>query len=235
MCSSPRTRRWAATKKPPQSSRSSAAGAWRSTASALAEAFRQGGAQRILAQATGIDRTSVRPRAPPMIHFAKRHRASSSRRGRTKRCDHVERMVEAHIGGCVFLGVDPCLPAGRASALSRRCSSGSGCPAAKGFSSAYSVDIIGTGTPTAAARRTTDPCSASTSIRLPCARSISSDDRIVPGMLGDVAVHPIDHVGRNIDSFGSRHTFDLATCPPETAAGPNGPPRGGRSAISRHR
>ena len=89
---------------------------------------------------------------------------------------------------------------------------GGGGPAANGFSNAYSVDIIGTGTPARAARRTTEPCSASTSIRLPCDRSISSDDRIVPGMLGDVAVDPLDHVGRNIDAFGARHTFDLAAC-----------------------
>ena len=42
--------------------------------------------------------------------------------------------------------------------------------------------IIGTGTPRVAARRTTEPCSCSTSIRFPCDRSISSDDRIVPGI-----------------------------------------------------
>ena len=53
---------------------------------------------------------------------------------------------------------------------------------AHGFSTAYSVDMIGAGTPAVAARRTTAPCSASTSIRFPCDRSISSDDRIVPGM-----------------------------------------------------
>ena len=53
---------------------------------------------------------------------------------------------------------------------------------AHGFSSAYSVDMIGTGTPAAAARRTTAPCRASTSIRFPCDRSISSDDLIVPGI-----------------------------------------------------
>ena len=55
-------------------------------------------------------------------------------------------------------------------------------PAAKGLSTAYSVDMIGTGRPAAAARRTTEPCSASTSILFPCDKSISSDDRIVPGI-----------------------------------------------------
>ena len=53
---------------------------------------------------------------------------------------------------------------------------------AHGFSSAYNVDMIGTGTPAAAARRTSAPCSASTSMRFPCDKSISSDDRIVPGI-----------------------------------------------------
>jgi hypothetical protein len=43
--------------------------------------------------------------------------------------------------------------------------------------------VIGTGTPAAAARRITAPCSASTSMRLPCDRSINSDDLIVPGIV----------------------------------------------------
>jgi hypothetical protein len=42
--------------------------------------------------------------------------------------------------------------------------------------------MIGTGTPARAARRTTDPCSASTSIRFPIDKSMSIDDRIVPGI-----------------------------------------------------
>ena len=46
--------------------------------------------------------------------------------------------------------------------------------------------MIGVGTPTARPRRTTLPCSASTSIRLPCDRSMSSDDRVVGGSLLDV-------------------------------------------------
>ena len=41
--------------------------------------------------------------------------------------------------------------------------------------------MIGTATPMRAARRTSAPCSASTSIRLPCCRSISSDDRVDGG------------------------------------------------------
>jgi hypothetical protein len=42
--------------------------------------------------------------------------------------------------------------------------------------------MTGTGTPARAARRTTDPSSASTSIFFPCARSMSSEDRIDPGI-----------------------------------------------------
>ena len=43
--------------------------------------------------------------------------------------------------------------------------------------------MIGTATPADAARRTNAPCSASTSMRLPCDKSISSDERIVPGIV----------------------------------------------------
>lgn len=54
------------------------------------------------------------------------------------------------------------------------------CPAAQGFRTEYSPAITGVGTPAASPRRTTDPGSDSTSMRLPCCRSMSSDDR-VPG------------------------------------------------------
>jgi hypothetical protein len=43
--------------------------------------------------------------------------------------------------------------------------------------------MIGTGTPVLAARRTAAPSSASTSIRFPCSKSSSSEDRIDPGMV----------------------------------------------------
>ena len=52
-------------------------------------------------------------------------------------------------------------------------------PDAHGFRTAYRVDMIGEGTPAARLRRTTAPCRASSSRRLPSDRSMSSDDRIV--------------------------------------------------------
>ena len=80
----------------------------------------------------------------------------------------------------MFIGVDPTLRQLRGNAALRSAAQAGG--VAHGFSTAYSVDMIGT--VDAGARGAPDDraCSASTSIRLPCDRSISSDDRIVPGM-----------------------------------------------------
>ena len=94
--------------------------------------------------------------------------------------DALDGMVDAHVGGAVFIGVDPTLRHAARQPTLRRDRQARGL--AHGFSSAYSVDMIGTGTPAAAARRTSAPCSASTSMRLPCDKSISSDDLIVPGI-----------------------------------------------------
>jgi serine/threonine protein kinase/tetratricopeptide (TPR) repeat protein len=74
-------------------------------AAALTEAFREGGVQgywrKRLETVEALGDT-----APPIIHFSRAivHRYL----GQTDQAlDHVERMVENHIGGCVFLGVDP--------------------------------------------------------------------------------------------------------------------------------
>ena len=59
-----------------------------------------------MGQAPGTDGSAVRNGTPPIIHFARAivHRYL----GETDEAlHHVERMVEEHLGACVFLGVDP--------------------------------------------------------------------------------------------------------------------------------
>jgi serine/threonine protein kinase/Tfp pilus assembly protein PilF len=72
--------------------------------SALAEAFRRGGAQEYWRKRLELMNQVVAD-APPAIHFALAvvHR----RLGNVEEAlDHLERMVEGRTGGCVFLGVD---------------------------------------------------------------------------------------------------------------------------------
>ena len=145
---------------------------------ALLDAYRQGGEPAYWRMRLAVldDALSM---APPTIHYG--YAVIYTRLGeREKAIDHLDQLVDAKTGNAVFVGggsvaahalVGAALP-GHPQAAGR----------AHGFSTAYSVDMIGTGTPARSARRTTAPCSASTSIRFPCDRSISSDDRIVPGI-----------------------------------------------------
>ena len=93
--------------------------------------------------------------APPIVHYAARHRPPLSRMKPTRRLHHLDCMVDAHIGACVFLGVDPSLAPlrdhPRYQAALKRVGVG---PQRMASARAYSVDIIGTGTPARAARRT---------------------------------------------------------------------------------
>jgi serine/threonine protein kinase len=76
---------------------------------ALADAYRRGGAQEYwrkrleLMERVGAD-------APPVIHFAKAvvllHLGQVD-----EALHHLDRMVDERTGGCVFLGVDPCISA----------------------------------------------------------------------------------------------------------------------------
>ncbi len=74
---------------------------------ALLDAYRKGGPQgywrRRLEMMEELSST-----APPIVHFARAvvHRYLDQT---DEALHHVERMVEEHIGGCVFLGVDPSL------------------------------------------------------------------------------------------------------------------------------
>jgi serine/threonine protein kinase len=74
---------------------------------ALAEAFRRGGAQEYWRKRLELLEL-VSEAAPPVIHFAKA--VVHYRLGEVEEAlHHVERMADEHTGGCVFLGVDPCL------------------------------------------------------------------------------------------------------------------------------
>ena len=145
----------------------------------LRDAFRAGGAQAYWRCRLELMREALAGVTAPAVYFGLA--ITHLQLGEIDPAiDALEAMVDAHVGGAVFIGVDPTIRhAARQPAL-RRDPQARGL--AHGFSSAYSVDMIGTGTPAAAARRTTAPCSASTSIRFPCDRSISSDDLIVPGI-----------------------------------------------------
>jgi serine/threonine protein kinase len=73
----------------------------------LAEAFRRGGAQEYWRKRLEL-MDLVAADASPAIHFAKA--VVHSRLGKVDDAlHHLERMVEEHLGGCVFLGVDPCI------------------------------------------------------------------------------------------------------------------------------
>jgi serine/threonine protein kinase len=76
---------------------------------ALAEAFRNGGAQEYWRQRLElIDRVAAD--APPSVFFAKA--VVQLHLGQVDEAlHHLDRMVEEHVGGCVFLGVDPCISA----------------------------------------------------------------------------------------------------------------------------
>jgi serine/threonine protein kinase len=75
----------------------------------LAEAFRRGGPQEYWRRRLqSMDRIAAD--APPSIHFAKAvvhlHLGQVD-----ESLHHLDRMVEEHIGSCVFLAVDPCISA----------------------------------------------------------------------------------------------------------------------------
>ena len=73
---------------------------------ALLEAFRQGGPQGYWRKRLEMMETVTTAAPAPMINFA--FAIVLHNVGRIDEAiDHVERMVELHIGGCVFLGVDP--------------------------------------------------------------------------------------------------------------------------------
>ncbi len=160
---------------------------------------------------TGESASTISTRAQPkrLRPFTTATRRCTRGLGDTERAiDHVEALIESRASNAVFLGVEPCLRSLHSEPALPARAQPAGC--AHGFSTAYSVDIIGTGTPARAARRTTDPCSASTSIRLPCDRSISSDDRMVPGMPSTYASDAVDDVGGNRHAFRARDPLDLA-------------------------
>ena len=72
----------------------------------LLEAFRQGGPQGYWGKRLEMMETVTTAAPAPMINFA--FAIVLHNVGRIDEAiDHVERMVELHIGGCVFLGVDP--------------------------------------------------------------------------------------------------------------------------------
>ena len=148
---------------------------------ALVDAWRSGGApaywhERLAA----VDR--VAPAILPMVHY--NYAVVLTRLGRhDEAIAHLTALVDAQLGSVVFLAIEPALAGlARPPRLRRAAHADWGAPSAHGFSTAYNVAVIGAGTPRRAARRTTDPCSCSTSMRFPWARSISSDDRIDPGM-----------------------------------------------------
>ena len=126
---------------------------------------------------------------------------------REKAIDHLDQLVTAKTGNAVFARPAVAAHAPVGAALPGH-HPAAGC--AHGFSTAYSADMIGTGTPARSARRTTAPCSASTSIRLPCDKSISSDERIVPGIAADVGRDAVDDPRRHRHSLGPRQPLDLA-------------------------
>lgn len=74
---------------------------------ALAEAFRRGGPQEYWRRRLELMEL-VAAGAPPSIHFARA--IVHSHLGQVDEALHqIERMADEHIGGCVFLGVDPSL------------------------------------------------------------------------------------------------------------------------------
>lgn len=75
---------------------------------ALAEAFRHGGAREYWQKRLELLELASAGAAPPIIHFARA--VVHSHLGQVDEAlHHVERMADEHIGGCVFLGVDPSL------------------------------------------------------------------------------------------------------------------------------
>ena len=155
--------------------RSTAPPCWRPTGAA---ARRPTGAKR-LAALDARHRT-----APPPIHYRATPSCYAQLGDSTTGASTTSSSWSTpHVSGASSSACDPALSAAAAANPRFRRAPQRGWVLTHGFNTAYSVDMIGTGTPGRAARRTTDPCSASTSIRLPCDRSISSDDRMVPGML----------------------------------------------------
>lgn len=71
----------------------------------LLEAFREGGPERYWRTRLEL-MEAVWETAPPIVHFARAivHRYLDET---DEALYHVERMVEEHVGPCVFLGVDP--------------------------------------------------------------------------------------------------------------------------------
>ncbi len=133
--------------------------------------------RRLLAEAAGADARNRGDRAA--IPLRLRGRASRARRARPRaRPSRADGRRPRRQRG-LHRRRRHAAPAARSRPL-RGAPQAGGC--AQGFSTAYSADMIGTATPARSARRTTAPCSASTSIRLPCDRSMSSDDRIDAGM-----------------------------------------------------
>ena len=148
---------------------------------ALVVAWRDGGSHGVLAGTPRGDRSrrgravadgALQLRGRPVTPRAQRrgHGAPDSARRQPTR----QRDLPRHRAGAGWVARPP--------RLRRAAHTDWGAPSAHGFSTAYNVAVIGTGTPRRAARRTTDPCNCSTSMRFPWARSISSDDRIDPGM-----------------------------------------------------
>ncbi|MEN3337316.1 MAG: hypothetical protein V7647_992, partial [Acidobacteriota bacterium] len=77
---------------------------------ALLQAFRDGGAEGYWRQRLAMMEAVTTAAPIPMINFA--FAIVLTNVGRLEEAlDHVERMIELHIGGCVFLGVDPGLSA----------------------------------------------------------------------------------------------------------------------------
>ena len=139
-----------------------------------------------------------------------------------------------HIGACVFLGVDPML--WRRFAIIRvirRRSSGWGWARSDGFSSAYSVDIIGTGTPALAARRTIDPAALRPRSAFPAIDQSAMTTASSRG-IADIAADPFDHVCPVPARLPPAATARLHGSLRETAPGfPNRPTTVRSAAVTR--
>ena len=72
-------------------------------------------------------------------------------------------------------------------------------------------------------------------MRFPCDRSISSDERIVPGIPPTYAGDALDDVGGHRYAFGPRQPLDLAAAVEKPCADERIGPESGRSAAGMRR
>src|SRR5438093_7346082 len=84
---------------------------------------------------------------------------------------------------------------------------------AQGLRIAYSVSLIGVGTPTSRARRTTVPVIPSSSTRLPATKSFASEARPVPGNWSSAVIDQVSESSR-IGAPRARPTANTSSIAP---------------------